>query len=132
MNDMANSTIQIISIIGFLLSAYSLYVEIKSSKSKSYKAVCDINEKVSCTKVFSSQYGKILGLSNSFYGILLYILIFILNIYEYANLIFYLAILSVLGSVYLAYVMYFKIKSYCLVCNAIYAVNILLLVFSYF
>ena len=122
-------TIIIISIIGILLSTYAYYIEKKSSKNKNYKAICDISEKASCSKTLSSKYGKLMGISNSIFGILFYLII-ILLFYLNKELIFYLAILSILGSIYLAYLQYFKLKNFCLVCNLIYVVNILLLIFS--
>ncbi|MEK6861565.1 MAG: vitamin K epoxide reductase family protein [Nanoarchaeota archaeon] len=125
------SPIQIISVIGFLLSIYALYVEIKSSKNKEYKAFCDIKENMSCNKAFSSKYGKTAGLSNSIYGIFFYVVIFLLDYYNYPKWIFYLSVFSFLGSVYLAYISYFKLKNFCLVCTAIYIVNILLLIASF-
>jgi vitamin-K-epoxide reductase (warfarin-sensitive) len=130
--------IQITSIIGLLLSIYAYYVEIKTKQNSKYKAVCDITEGASCGKVVTSEYGKIVdGISNSVGGIGFYILVLRLTFYNLPVLItslqaiFYLSVLSVLGSIYLAYLQYFKIKSLCVVCTAIYIVNILLVVFSY-
>ena len=125
-------TIQVLSAIGMLLSAYALRVEIRKKQNKDYKAMCDINDKVSCTKAFSSKYGRILLLPNSFYGIIFYLAVIALSIFNLANIIFYLAIISFIGTLYLIYVLYFKVKSFCLVCNGIYIINILLLIFSYF
>ena len=123
--------IQLLSIIGLILSLYAFYVVEKMKKEKKYKATCDISDKVSCTKAFGSKYGKTFGLSNSIYGMVFYIIIFILAIFGLNNYIFYLSILSVIVSIYLAYILYFKVKSFCLVCNGIYLISILLLVFSY-
>ena len=122
--------ITILAIIGLLLSIYALYVGKKSSE-KHYKAACDINDKISCTKAFSSSYGKILGISNSVFGIIFYIIILILNALDNIQVIFYLAVISVIGSIYLAYISYIKLKILCIVCSSIYLVNILLLIFSY-
>ena len=119
----------IVAVIGVLLSLYAYYVEKKHEKNKNYKALCDITDKSSCSAAFSSKYGKLLGVSNSLLGIVFYIIIIILS-YTYKEFILYLAILSVLGSVYLAYIQYAKIRNFCLVCTAIYLVNILLLMFS--
>jgi len=122
--------IQVIAFVGFLLSVYSYYVEWKTSKVKDYKPLCDIRENISCGKVFNSPYGKTFGVSNSIGGIFFYIVIFFLVLYN-LKYVFYLSILSVLGSIYLAYVSYIKLKNFCLVCTGIYVVNILLLYFSY-
>ncbi len=123
-------TITIIATVGLILSVYAYYVE-RKGKDKNYKALCDINNKMSCSKAFSSKYGKTFGVSNSIYGILFYLLIIILYSINQRNIIFYLAIFSVLGSVYLGYLQYFKIKNFCLVCTLIYLVNLLLLFFAW-
>lgn len=41
--------------IGVILSIYAYYVEIQSEKDSNYEALCDINEHISCTNVFSSK-----------------------------------------------------------------------------
>lgn len=121
----------IISAVGFLLSLYAFYVERKVSSQKNYKAVCDISDKLSCTKAFTTGYGKIFGISNGLAGMLFYALVFIAAFYGSLNLTFYLSVLSILASLYLAYVLQFKVRAICLICYSIYLVNILLLVFSY-
>ncbi len=117
---------------GILLSIYAFYVENKNRKEKSYKPVCDITEKVSCTKAFSSQYGKILGISNSAIGIFFYLLILILSITNQIKIIFYFSVLAFTGTIYLSYISYFRLKNFCLVCTGIYIINFLLLFLSYY
>jgi vitamin-K-epoxide reductase (warfarin-sensitive) len=125
------SIIVILCIAGFFLSVYALYVERKHAKNQRYKAVCDINEKASCTKAFASKYGKTFGMPNSAYGMVFYAAIFILLFLGFYDYVFYLAILAMMGSVRLAYVLYFKLKDMCIVCTSIYVVNILILVVGY-
>ncbi len=131
---MAFLAIQITAIAGILLSIYAYYIEKKKEKEHSYKAICDINERMSCAAAFSSRYGQLFGISNSIYGLGFYafvILLTIMSISNAINYIFYLSIASLSYSIYLAYVSYFKLKNFCLVCHFIYLANILLLVFSY-
>ena len=123
-------SIIILSFIGIILSIYAYSVERKSKKQENYKAICDINERMSCSKAFSSKYGSILGISNAIKGIFFYIILIILSFIS-LKAVFYLSILSLLGTVYLVYVLYFKLKNFCIVCTLIYLVNILLLIFSY-
>nr|XP_029711289.1 uncharacterized protein LOC109415799 [Aedes albopictus] len=40
-----------LSFAGFLLSLYTSYVEIRAERDHSYEAMCDISERISCTKV---------------------------------------------------------------------------------
>jgi len=122
--------LQIFAVIGLLLSIYAYHVEKKSKKEANYRAICDINDRMNCAQVVGSEYGKTAGVSNSLGGALFYILAFILTFFN-ISFIFYLAILSILGSLYLAYIQYFVIKKLCLICSSIYVVNILLLIFTY-
>lgn len=42
---------------GVLVSLYSIYVKKKfTTNPKSYRALCDINENISCTRVLTSKY----------------------------------------------------------------------------
>ena len=122
--------LEILSLIGAFLSFYAYRVE-RSSKKEHKKPICDINDKISCTKAFTSKWGKTFGVQNSLCGIIFYILILILSAYDLTKIIFYLSIISVLISIYLTYILYFKVRSLCLVCILIYAINILLVIFSY-
>jgi len=120
----------ILSILGFILSSYALSIEKKFKKSK-YKPACDINDKISCTKALTSSYAKLFKIKNSILGIFFYILIIVLAITNQIQTIFYLAIAATAGSVFLAYISYFKLKTICIVCTSIYIINILLLIISY-
>lgn len=42
-------------LIGFGLSLYSLNVEMNAEEDENYSAMCDISERISCTKVFTSE-----------------------------------------------------------------------------
>lgn len=50
-----NWKIRLFAIIGLSLSVYALNVETKVEQDKSYEAMCDIHEHMSCTKAFSSE-----------------------------------------------------------------------------
>ncbi|MEK6825124.1 MAG: vitamin K epoxide reductase family protein [Nanoarchaeota archaeon] len=116
---------------GLCLSVYAHHVEQYAGKKKGYRAACDINDHVSCSKTFASKYGTIFGISNSVYGMIFYLIIFALSLMQETGYILVLSALAVLGSAYLAYVQYAKIRVFCLVCAGIYLINILLVVMSY-
>ena len=130
-NKMMSHTLIITSIVGLILSIYALYVGLRAKENKNYKAACDISDKASCTKAFSSSYGKMFGVSNSIVGAGFYLLVIFLAYYTQYKLIFYLSALSLLITIYLAYVLYIKMKNLCIVCTAIYLINILLFIFAY-
>lgn len=43
-------------VIGLLLSVYALHVELSRERNPDYRAMCDLGESVSCSKVFTSRY----------------------------------------------------------------------------
>ncbi len=124
--------IRILIILGLLISLYALAVEYRLKRNKKYKAICEFNKKVSCSKAIKSKYSHLAGISNSAGGILFYSCLFILAALNLNILVFYLAVIGFLGSLYLAYLSLIKLKTFCLICNSIYIINILLLIFSYF
>uniref|UniRef100_T2M637 vitamin-K-epoxide reductase (warfarin-sensitive) n=1 Tax=Hydra vulgaris TaxID=6087 RepID=T2M637_HYDVU len=128
-----------VSFLGVLISLYTLYVEIHALADKNYKAMCDINENVSCTKVFLSKHGKgfgligpILGensalnLPNPVYGIAFYGFIFMSSFFSSGKkLMGFLTLLSFISCgmcVYLASVLY-AMRHVCLVCFSTYAIS---------
>ena len=44
--------------VGLILSGYSYYVHMAKKADENYVALCDIDETISCSKVFTSKYGK--------------------------------------------------------------------------
>ncbi|RDD41557.1 Vitamin K epoxide reductase complex subunit 1 [Trichoplax sp. H2] len=77
--------VAVMSLVGLALSVYALHVETTKESNKNYKAFCDFGASISCSKVFTSKYGKGFGLiapifgqhsslnqPNSIYGIIFY------------------------------------------------------------
>ena len=120
----------IIAIVGLLVSAYAYVTELNLHKNKDYHALCDINNRISCSRAFMSKYGKMFGISNSLGGIFFYLTVIVLSFFN-PIYVFYLSIIAVLGSIVLAYFSYIKLRTFCLVCTAAYLINILLFIFSY-
>src|SRR3989344_3167230 len=118
--------IQILAISGLLLSGYALYVKGRAESDKDYSPLCDFNEHISCTKAFLSKEGSLTGFPNPLLGIIFYAVIFILDVLQYSNTLWYLSIVALIASVYLADTSYFKQKNFCLVCTAIYLINFIL------
>ncbi len=123
--------IAILALMGILLSFYALYIEKKLEKNKNYKPVCDLSDKFSCSKNFTSRDAKIFFIPNSLLGILFYLIIMILAIFNLNSYIFYIAIPAFLFNIYLAYASYIKLKNFCLICTLTYLIVILILILSY-
>ncbi len=125
------AVLTILSVIGFFISLYAFYVYKRASTHKNYKPLCDIRSNISCTKAFLSKEGRKLFLHNSLFGLIFYLLVFVLADVNKIKYIIPLAVIAVAGSLYLAYISYIKQHNFCLVCTSIYLINILILVFSY-
>lgn len=119
--------IVIIAGIGLAICTYGLYIEKKIHKDAHYKAVCDLSDRASCTKTILSPWGKMLGVSNFTVGWLFYALIVGLGLFDYQQIILIGAIAAAISSLFLAYILYTKVQTFCLICVSIYCVNAALL-----
>ncbi|OXA45726.1 Vitamin K epoxide reductase complex subunit 1 [Folsomia candida] len=121
-----------LSLVGFALSAYALYVEISKANDPSYTAMCDIAARISCSLVFTSEYGtgfglvsKILGpdsFLNQPNGIIPHPLVALGGLV--------LGISGIVMSIYLGYALFIVLQDACVVCISTYLVNIGLFICS--
>ena len=125
------TSILILAFLGFCISLYGFIIEKQIKKNPQYKPACDISDTVSCSKPLLSKYGKLFFVSNSLLGVLFYLSMIILAWYEQGQLLFYGSLISVLVSIILAYILFFKIRSVCLLCLMIYVINVLMLLFVF-
>jgi vitamin-K-epoxide reductase (warfarin-sensitive) len=114
--------------IGFALSLYAYLVDKKLKADPTYTPACDISDNISCSKVATSPYANLLSVPNAVIGMFFYALVMLFAWFGYEQLLMVAVIAGALISLYLAYLLYFKIKSLCLVCIATYIVNGALLV----
>ncbi|XP_072163292.1 vitamin K epoxide reductase complex subunit 1-like [Diadema setosum] len=129
----------IICLAGIVLSFYALYVEVSKEHNPNFKAMCDLSGSVSCSKVFTSKWGRGFGLigsvlgedsplnqPNSIYGVLFYCLQIALGMvfsYWASILLLLTSLVSIAGCCYLAYILMFVLEDACLVCISTYIVN---------
>lgn len=132
------------SLIGMSLSLYAFYIETRKSTDPTYRAACDINESMSCSRVLSSRWGRGFGflpsdsffnLPTSIFGFMYYCLSLLLNqsvqSKDLARIRVFLSILTNLGSIYLGYILYFVLQDFCFVCFGMYVVNLILLICNF-
>jgi vitamin-K-epoxide reductase (warfarin-sensitive) len=134
-------------IIGFILSIYTIYIELNLSSDQNFVASCDINQQISCSKVITSKYGHILsalGLvplnsildrPNCEYGVLFYLSVLFFYSFSLNSPLmrFFLLLTAVFGMVLsciLAYIMVYILQQICIICYATYVVNTVILVTS--
>jgi uncharacterized membrane protein len=124
--------IALLGAAGLGLSIYSWYVEQKIKSDPTFKPFCDISDVVSCSKPLMSKYRAIFFISNPLLGIGFYLLIILLALAEYKTALMYSSTAGVLASFIFAYILFAKIRSICIVCTAIYIVNLALFLASYY
>ncbi|XP_027240607.1 vitamin K epoxide reductase complex subunit 1-like protein 1 isoform X1 [Cricetulus griseus] len=86
--------------------------------------------------LLGSIFGKdgVLNQPNSVFGLIFYILQLLLGMTASAVAALVLmtsSIVSVLGSLYLAYILYFVLKEFCIICVTTYVLNFILLIINY-
>lgn len=136
-----HQSVTILCLAGISLALYAFYVETRKTSDPTYRAACDINEGMSCSRVLTSRWGRGFGLFNSdsifnlpdsLFGFIYYCLSLILNrsykSITIARLRVFFSILTNLGSVYLGYILYFVLQDICFVCCGMYIVNFILFI----
>lgn len=123
--------ILILAILGLMIAVYGITVERALKQDMQYKAVCDISDKISCTRPMLSQYNSMLGISNSLAAALYYALIIALVVLQQPQLLMFVIVGGLVATAIFAYILYFKIRSLCLICTSLYLINIALAV-AYF
>ncbi|XP_039992205.1 vitamin K epoxide reductase complex subunit 1 [Xiphias gladius] len=133
----------LLCVFGLALSVYALHVELSRERNPDYRAMCDLGESVSCSKVFTSRWGRGFGLvqffvaqdsplnqPNSLLGIIFYTLQMGLGLLLSKKAAVFLVLsswVSVAGSLYLASILAFVLGDFCMVCVSTYIINFALL-----
>ncbi|XP_075709034.1 vitamin K epoxide reductase complex subunit 1-like protein 1 [Rhinoderma darwinii] len=136
-----------VCVLGIVLSLYAFHVEREKERDPGYQAMCDLNEWVRCSTVLSSRWGRGFGLlgsvfgkdsvmnqPNGVFGLIFYLLQMLLGMTVSAVAALVLmttSIVSVVGSLYLAYILYFVLKNFCVICVITYLLNFILLIINY-
>lgn len=133
--------------LGICLSTYALYVEHASALDSDFKAACDIEWLgASCTKVFSSEYGRlgshlglipagsVFDLPNAAIGLVFYVAVLLLPYLPLPHsfkqwALFLGALLAGATSVYLGIALH-TLGDFCVVCVSTYVVNAVILIIS--
>ncbi len=117
--------------LGFVVSLYTYFIERKIAQNTHYKAACDLSDVVSCSKPIKSPYGKLFGISNALLGLAYYAFVFILVLLQSKIVLYIAALVAFLFSLYLAWLLYFRIRAFCILCTSTYVINLILLILTY-
>lgn len=123
-----------LALAGFGVSIELTRIYYESFRNVDFTPFCAINQQVNCVSVALSKYSSILGVPISGFGMATYFLMLVVipfrlrtRVRIFANLENYLALLAVWSmgmTIYLASVSTFILKTLCLWCTALYALNL--------
>lgn len=133
--------------LGFFISLYAIYVDLKKRNDSTYEAFCDFAPTISCSSALTSEYshifskfglipsGSVLDFSNAAFGSVFYLTMCVLTRFMQrsalcAHVMLVLSIISVVLSFYLAYVLIQILHDICIICYATHVCNIALLATS--
>lgn len=125
------TSIMLLALLGLCVSVYTYLTEMKIKQDPTYKPVCDLSDRISCSKTIQSPYGKMLFVSNAIVGIAFYAGMTIASFMNAHMIILLGSISSFIVSCFLAYVLYEKVRVLCLLCMALYIINTLMLIYSF-
>lgn len=126
-----DAIIMLLGLVDFLLFFYLYYVGREVKKDSFYKAVCDINEPISCTGFLKTRYATTFGIQNSILGIAYSLIIMYLASKSALGIVFALTIPAVCYSIFLIYVSYFRIRKFCIICHTAYIVTFIIAILTY-
>ncbi|ETI33904.1 hypothetical protein F441_19297 [Phytophthora nicotianae CJ01A1] len=131
--------LSMLGVLGLALSVYAIHVKKQKMELKDeYSALCD-SEAYSCSQVLTSEYSSLLShlglvekhstldVSNAHLGVLAYSLFALYSVIRkvpyhaqfYAAVSFFMAVVIV----YLAYILAFVLRDFCMVCVATYIIT---------
>lgn len=122
--------ILVLAMVGFSICVYTYLLEQKIKSKPNYKPACDLSDRVSCTKPMKSDYAALFYFSNSIIGAAYYLMIITVALLQMHSLLLFASVAGCIVSAFMAFLLYFKIKSLCLLCTTLYIINILLLLLA--
>jgi uncharacterized membrane protein/predicted DsbA family dithiol-disulfide isomerase len=123
--------------VGFVVSGVLTYLHLRTvADPRGYESFCNIRPDVNCDAVALSKFAVVLGVPNSVYGALFYVLVAAVaasgfsvvrnRVVRLTGHMFVLTTGALLYSFYLGGISYFRLKTLCILCTALYAVNLAL------
>ena len=130
----------ILLILGLSDTLYLAYSHYKNYTDVNFSSFCALSKAINCDTVSQSPWSIFLGLPLAFWGFFAYILFLTLCLATLKNrensialwhILFLLGAIYSLAAIALGYIATTKIKAYCILCLASYAVSFSLLFFSW-
>ena len=119
---------------GLMASVSAGYMHFQLVANPSYTSFCDISESVSCTQLYQSRYGSVLGVPVALGGVLWFGVVLLMAYADARgpsrarpNIATYLVVWSTVGlsvTAYLAYASVFLLGVFCILCGVVYVATL--------
>ena len=125
---------------GLIANIYLAWSHYQNYTNINYTSFCALTKSLNCDTVAQSPWSIFLGLPLSHYGIFSYLIFFLFLTHVLNNtkknqniwyLLFFISFTHSVISIYLGYISTTQIKSYCLLCMVIYAINFTILTYCF-
>jgi uncharacterized membrane protein/protein-disulfide isomerase len=139
MTSRARVLILVFALAGLAFAGASAWVHYKLLTQPAYTSVCDINEALSCSHAYMSQYGSVQGVPVAIFGLIWFALVALLAAFSRPKerstdpsgaYIFALATVGLGVIIYLAYASFFVLKTGCVLCIGTYVAVIAIFLVS--
>lgn len=128
----------VFAVIGLATAGNIAWVHNNLATNPGAASWCNINEELTCEVVLTSEYATVLGVSVAYWAILTYLAMIAAAVVvlrtrsatrrrQMGTLLLAVAIWGGIFSLYLAYVSFFILNTVCLMCSALYVVQLALL-----
>ena len=133
-------TVVSLALIGLAVSAYLSVSHYRIYNDIGYESFCAISRAINCDTVSQSPYAIFMGMPVPVWGVIGYIFLLLLLLFAGRALaqkkrvwgvIFLVASVYSISSIILAVISHVYIDSYCIMCILVYAINFLLLYYSW-
>lgn len=99
-DDVMIVSILVTALIGFCISLYIYLLEKKVKANPQYKPLCDLSDKISCTKPMKSAYASIFYFSNAIVALIFYSSVALLALIDAKTMLIFFRELLVVYHVY--------------------------------
>ena len=130
MNRPLRGWVTVLALIGLVAAISSTYIHLQLVANPTYSSFCDVSQTVSCTQLYQSRYGTLLGMPVALGGVFWFGVVLLLvfadvrgPISSRENIASYFLIWTTVGlsvAMYMAYASIFVLGAFCILCGVVY------------
>jgi len=130
MNRSLRGWVTLLALIGLVATTSSTYIHLQLVANPAYSSFCDVSQTVSCTQLYQSRYGTVLGIPVALGGVFWFGIVLLLALADVKgpvssreNIASYFLVWTTVGlsvAMYMAYASVFVLGAFCILCVVVY------------